>query len=631
MRIQRWESARGNSPGENAAGSLGDPSPRCKRVTMWNSCCWSRPVPEMVACDPRGMHPWSVVVVGVTMRGILTRKHAENSMYTSHITHLLTLENCLRAFNHDRLGTMSQFTTLQSRFLQLPREIRDEIYRYYVYIPAGYFQIGDSTRLCTKAGETPTNLSLLLSCKQVAVEMHGVALKENKITFRTILATLPGLPQDGRFRLQHLLRIDRLWMSYHIALRNMLSWAAECVYPENLDDLHALHPHNDFVNQLRNMTTDERTEKIRSSGVARYGSTKMAAVYVVEDLLKIISGHPSFFPYTAKEYNPVLRNGQIPPYLKHTELYNDRAHSPQYTASSQLKLLQNTIRPWRIPSKVDLRGIEELLPLCLSRATYTPNSSSNPQSLESRRKRYWSATACAIRFLESFPSTSRTCIRNIRIEEDHQSNLGLGPEWDQAAHAHGLIPFCKENPRLRIEARVDLWKVLIWACGINYGGANSESLIGNTARWFQEAAYLKLAGMPVGQYRMEFMGADEELMQRVWDGIKKTAASYEAARSYAQKNPDEQEHCLLKSRRFRLGFPQAVKDVMAGDTPVRFPVDLGEPWDLDQEVRVMEAYRTVTPAHEWGFHWRFALDVSDLIGREDVVSAVRSEYFWNES
>lgn len=66
----------------------------------------------------------------------------------------------------------------------------------------------------------------------------------------------------------------------------------------------------------------------------------------------------------------------------------------------------------------------------------------------------FSAAAAAIHFLTSLPPSQRQQLRNLVVHEDHPSVAY--PE----RQAQGLIPFCQENPALRIERRVALWRNL---------------------------------------------------------------------------------------------------------------------------------------------------------------------------
>ncbi|KAF4910412.1 hypothetical protein CGCF415_v005286 [Colletotrichum fructicola] len=94
--------------------------------------------------------------------------------------------------------------TAPSPFLALPREIRDAIYEHYVAIPSGYVcdpgrfaasvleRNAASARKINIAGllkganDQPIDLNLSYTCRLIATEMHGVALRINPITFTTV-------------------------------------------------------------------------------------------------------------------------------------------------------------------------------------------------------------------------------------------------------------------------------------------------------------------------------------------------------------------------------------------------------------------------------------------------------------
>jgi hypothetical protein len=75
------------------------------------------------------------------------------------------------------------------RLLELPRELRDEIYAYYLATdPDGddaYVFNFESNKL-RRADKQPIDLRLTYKCKTIAKEMLGMPLSLNTITFRTI-------------------------------------------------------------------------------------------------------------------------------------------------------------------------------------------------------------------------------------------------------------------------------------------------------------------------------------------------------------------------------------------------------------------------------------------------------------
>ncbi|KAK8112505.1 hypothetical protein PG984_013031 [Apiospora sp. TS-2023a] len=79
-----------------------------------------------------------------------------------------------------------------SPFLRLPRELRDAIYREYVLVDGGYVFNPYTEKLRKATGQgrgdanRAINLSLTYTCRQVAIEMKGVALGANLVTFKTL-------------------------------------------------------------------------------------------------------------------------------------------------------------------------------------------------------------------------------------------------------------------------------------------------------------------------------------------------------------------------------------------------------------------------------------------------------------
>jgi hypothetical protein len=73
----------------------------------------------------------------------------------------------------------------ESRFLTVPREIRDAIYEAYLVVDGGCVYKHQTNKLACAAAGHFICLDLSLTCRQVADEIRGVALKVNQITFTT--------------------------------------------------------------------------------------------------------------------------------------------------------------------------------------------------------------------------------------------------------------------------------------------------------------------------------------------------------------------------------------------------------------------------------------------------------------
>jgi hypothetical protein len=98
---------------------------------------------------------------------------------------------------------------------------------------------------------------------------------------------------------------------------------------------------------------------------------------------------------------------------------------------------------WAIPTEVELDDMEASCP---------PDAynTQNDDRLDFR----FSAAAVAIQFLQSIPPSTRFCVRKIILKEDRKSSAY------SECHGRGLISFCIENPLLRVERRVNIWRTV---------------------------------------------------------------------------------------------------------------------------------------------------------------------------
>ncbi|EUC39751.1 hypothetical protein COCMIDRAFT_110688, partial [Bipolaris oryzae ATCC 44560] len=69
-----------------------------------------------------------------------------------------------------------------SPFFQLPRELRDLIYDYYVRCDGGYVYDVEARKF-RQADGGPVFNALALTCRQAAFELEGLAFQVNTITF----------------------------------------------------------------------------------------------------------------------------------------------------------------------------------------------------------------------------------------------------------------------------------------------------------------------------------------------------------------------------------------------------------------------------------------------------------------
>jgi hypothetical protein len=150
-------------------------------------------------------------------------------------------------------------------------------------------------------------------------------------------------------------------------------------------------------------------------------------------------------------------------------------------------------KPWVIPTEENVNEMSDLLNCW---PVYTTHYS---RDFERREKFRYSAAAVAIRWLSSTSGQLRDSIRRIILHEDHIT-VGLAE-----CHAQGLVPFCQENPHLRIERRLSLWKnALASSSPLNELERHSDY----PAEWKSQGRTSRfLSRMPVSTYRGELRAA----------------------------------------------------------------------------------------------------------------------------
>jgi hypothetical protein len=69
-------------------------------------------------------------------------------------------------------------------FLDLARELRDEIYTYYAAHDGGFVYDPQTRKLRTSEGHS-IDIALMRTCKQIAQELLPIILEVNSVTFKT--------------------------------------------------------------------------------------------------------------------------------------------------------------------------------------------------------------------------------------------------------------------------------------------------------------------------------------------------------------------------------------------------------------------------------------------------------------
>ncbi|KAF6828674.1 hypothetical protein CMUS01_08485 [Colletotrichum musicola] len=224
------------------------------------------------------------------------------------------------------------------------------------------------------------------------------------------------------------------------------------------------------------------------------------------------------------------------------------------------------------------------------------------------------------------PTTSRAHLRSIILDEDYEAvAIPMG-------HGLGLIPFCIENPLLRVERRAALWRNVLQPCPNSFEPTlhlrvqfaptqghpwrlASAHITRNVSCWIAEALALEATGMPPASFCLVLdagpapqLAADifQQVVQRdaVWqlaseEYLKRREGFREGLTSWPVRRSD-----IAQAERYRgflyEDFPQALRDMAAGNSIVRCTFDVGgEEWNLGE---ISEAQRDWTP-RQWDKGW----------------------------
>lgn len=284
-------------------------------------------------------------------------------------------------------------------------------------------------------------------------------------------------------------------------------------------------------------------------------------------------------------------------------------------------------KPWtiieddaRCDIRADTRHPAHARPGSLTIEDYTREHHGISDNRVMKRKYFLSAASIAIEFLERIP-VQRTNIRDIILDEKDP----CGNYWE--CHGLGLIDFCKENPGLRIERRVNVWRNIWPIDSTDYQpemgwdrddreGISEENFTERVARWIVEALALVPAGMPRGSFTLVLNGdpAPEKCTQ-LFRKVQRDAAWQIALDESFDRGHLPPETAYHERRRIwgyiYEGFPQALQEISAGTCrAIRANFDVGEPWDAEA---MIEAHREWTLS-DWALKWFYGTPILGQIG-----------------
>ncbi|KAI8949874.1 hypothetical protein F4801DRAFT_382009 [Xylaria longipes] len=475
-------------------------------------------------------------------------------------------------------------------FLELPPELRNAIYEPYVIVESGYIYDFETGKLrAANDPEHPIDLALMYTCTQVANEMKGVALRANIITFRTLSS--PGLD----FRASH---FNGIMETLSVEVASVLGHPRYMYHdgdyiPEEahirydkrvLDEVARAYPECQPLSQL--------ARAVGQGSPPRYNQSADDIVFLIFN---------SYNADTWKEVPSVSREILFYAAEVASKLgcsFPDELSWDRPILIHDLLEIQSMHKPWAIPTEDEINHA--------IRKFYKSRWQNNTTRIGMMCP--FSAASVAIKFLHDTPISTRKYIRKIVIHEDRGSVAC--PE----SHAKGLIPFCVENPLLRIERRLDLWRTVLcpfdsmtcildrdfWAWP-QRGPAIWSS---NVALWLVEAMDLFRAGMPEKSFSLIFDGdPDPETSSEIFCRVQRDAAWQEAFDEACARNllpTPSLRQMRTKSFYKREHFPRILSAMTNNESFfIRCNFDIGSSCDVE---RIIDQNRNCSLS-EWHENW----------------------------
>ena len=447
-----------------------------------------------------------------------------------------------------RKALPSDFSPLS--FFNLPRELRDLIYWYYLKEDDGYLFHYASGKI-RGSNNQPVDLALMYTCKSIAAEMRNKPLEINEVTFRTVY-TDSGRIKAGYFH--HLHCQIAMTKSSAVFALNESEFHSYCT-SDTIAKVDDKFPTHSLL--LREMLGPSYC--FRRSWFETGSMNRAFDNYV----LKVISEGSDFLEAVINRVNCVQRN---------------LLRSPTLFSKGD---------PWIIPTTDEFADLAE----DMFHIPHIKQYDDEPTQADfwERIKYRYSAASAAITFLKSISPQARMQFRKILIYEDHVSVAF--PE----SHALGLIPYCLENSSLRIERRVNIWRNLLrsgsrvdlWrvTCGTHDHDlifrdrldAWGHNISGGFALWMQEALLVADHGMPPDSFKLVFDGhpAPEQSSQ-LFDIVKTTAAWRIASDLWCSRR---RERKVIQIYFFE-EFARVVKNITKGDSFISCNFPVGELPDI---------------------------------------------------
>ncbi|KAI4629354.1 uncharacterized protein J4E87_003618 [Alternaria ethzedia] len=299
-------------------------------------------------------------------------------------------------------------------FFDLPRELRDEIYTHYAAQDGGYLYNQRTRRLRTANGD-PIDLSFMQTCSQVAHELRPVIFEKNTVTFRTGWVDRETSDRAASFAIAlkwiHIKTAYQLYKVRKAITEDMIEHAG-VDFPQCLSLLHRLRGgHETIAPTPLQMVVDWRLWRHPPST------------------------HRGFVKFMLSRGKGTRRWWE---FWKDDQVLGQRPEQPNVAS-----LLAGTPDPWMIPNPAEIASLKEQ---CISSSS---SKSDSPIYEDGPIKRYFSAAALAIQFLNGLDPSVLSAVRKIVLDEAHASIAY------SECHGLGLVSILQQYPRISIRRQVD--------------------------------------------------------------------------------------------------------------------------------------------------------------------------------
>ena len=386
----------------------------------------------------------------------------------------------------------------QSRLLSLPRELRDEIYVYYLQEPGGYVHSPTTNQLRCCNGQT-IDFSLLRTCRSVANEMRDLPLRVNEVVFRPFQdkPTRPGdtdiwhaWTQSGKYDFllgrMHLLQEEAFALaastlgqstfvlSSHLPIPN-LAYGPAIDTTSVTRHISQSHPESCIGDIMARIMKHANEDYVPLAAVM--GGPQTLTYYdreVIQGSLMQLTSHAGFAERLRSRGWFIDILGFLTSRAPHSHSYHLIPREKKSTAwyrvgkdsvfraehdvrsAEQLSLMrleemrfivaQISWQPWIVATEEEMTRLRDLF------ETPCPKTWSSYEDSLASLQYFQSAASQAIRFVNTLQIQSRKQMRKIKILEDEK--CAALPQ----CHLRGLLSISDEVPGLSVDRHVDLWR-----------------------------------------------------------------------------------------------------------------------------------------------------------------------------